>query len=308
MFALRPLLARCQPLKTVYHWTRARWFQALLVISPVLLARVRYRIAWGRWPDLANPGTFDEKLLWLNLYWRHPLKTECGDKYTLRGYVERLGLGHLLPRLHGVYESVAEIDFGALPYPCVLKCSHGCKCNVFYRTPETLDLAVARRDLARWMRTDYSRLLGELHYAGMTPRILCEEFLDDGTGELPTDYKLYCFGGKVHCVLVCRGRTANDRARVEFYDQDCENVLPYDRSSRPASLPAGPPAAYAEMRQAAETLSQPFPFVRVDFYSIRGRAVLGEMTFTPAACIRPSHTELAERVLGDLTLLPENYP
>jgi hypothetical protein len=308
MFALRPLLARCQPLKTVYHWTRARWFQALLVISPVLLARVRYRIAWGRWPDLANPGTFDEKLLWLNLYWRHPLKTECGDKYTLRGYVERLGLGHLLPRLHGVYESVAEIDFGALPYPCVLKCSHGCKCNVFYRTPETLDLAVARRDLARWMRTDYSRLLGELHYAGMTPRILCEEFLDDGTGELPTDYKLYCFGGKVHCTLVCRGRTVNGTAGYDFYDREWVNRLPYDRSMT-ETIPRMPrPAAYVEMRQAAEILSQPFPFVRVDFYSIQGRAVLGEMTFTPSACVDTGNTELARRVLGDLIVLPEKYP
>lgn len=305
MSAIRSLLARCGPLKTAYHGTCALAFRALLAVSPELLARVRYLTAWGRWPDFQNPTRFGEKLLWLNLFWPHPLKTECGDKYTLRAYAERLGLGHLLPRLHGVYESVGAIDFDTLPERFVLKCTHGCKCNVICPRKSELNIQTARRDLARWMATDYSRLLGERHYAGMKPRIICEEFLEDGTGALPTDYKLYCFGGKVHCTLVCSGRTVNDKARYDFYDRDWANRLPYDRSMVETAHQMPEPAAYAEMLQAAEKLSQPFPFVRVDFYSIKGRAVLGEMTFTPSACIDTDNTELAERVLGSLITLPE---
>ena len=307
MATVRTILSQCRPLKAAYHGTRAAAFRLLLAISPVLLARVRYRLAWGRWPDFADPTTFDEKLLWLNLYWRHPLKTLCGDKYTMREYVQQQGLGELLPRLYGVYDSVDVIDFDALPKPCVLKCSHGCKCNVFCRLGETLDVAAARRDLRRWMRTDYSRLLGELHYAGMTPRILCEEFLDDGSGGLPTDYKLYCFNGRVACTLACTERVPNGKAQFSFFDRAwC--YLAYYKTGDTRVRHVSRPDSYIGMLTVAERLSQPFPFVRMDFYSIRGRLVLGEMTFTPDACIDNTYTDEAQQIFGRLLTLPAKYP
>jgi hypothetical protein len=58
------------------------------------------------------------------------------------------------------------------------------------------------------------------------------------------------------------------------------------------------------MIRSAEKLSEPFPFVRVDFYDLKGRLVLGEMTFTPSACIDTDYTERAEEVLGSLIELP----
>jgi hypothetical protein len=56
---------------------------------------------------------------------------------------------------------------------------------------------------------------------------------------------------------------------------------------------------------AAEALSKPFPVVRMDFYSVNGRAILGEMTFTPHACIDTGYTDRAQCELGDLIVLPE---
>jgi hypothetical protein len=303
MTAIRKALAKCAPLKSAYHGLRSGAMSAACHVSPELLTRLRYRATWGRWPNFENPITFDEKLLWLNFHWRHPLKTECGDKYTLRGHVERLGLGHLLPRVYGVYETAEAIDFGELPQRFVLKCTHGCHCNVFCRNKTELDVQRTRRDLTRWLATDYSTLMGELHYAGMTPRILCEEFLDDGTGESPTDYKLYCSRGHLHCTLVCSGRTPNGRADEDYFDRGW-NFLPYNQESLAARRRIARPAAYEEMISAAERLSAPFPFVRVDFYCIQGRAVLGEMTFTPSACIDWSVTELGTRALGDFIELP----
>ena len=161
----RKFLAKIGPLKAAYHGVRGRIMADLSVRSPELLSRLRYREAWGRWPDLENPTTFDEKLLWLNLHWHHPLKVECGDKYTMRGYVEREGLGHLLPRAYGVYDSVDAIDFRSLPDRFVLKCTHGAKSNVFCHNKTELDVDRARQDLRRWMATDFSKLYGEAHYA-----------------------------------------------------------------------------------------------------------------------------------------------
>ena len=38
------------------------------------------------------------------------------------------------------------------------------------------------------------------------------------------------------------------------------------------------PECYDEMLKIAERLSKPFPFVRVDFYDLSGKPILGEMT------------------------------
>jgi len=64
------------------------------------------------------------------------------------------------------------------------------------------------------------------------------------------------------------------------------------------------PDAYAEMIEAARELSAPFPFVRVDLYSFRGKVVFGEMTFTPNGCVDIDLTDLAQNTMGDLIVLP----
>jgi hypothetical protein len=43
------------------------------------------------------------------------------------------------------------------------------------------------------------------------------------------------------------------------------------------------PETLNEMLQYAKQLSDPFPFVRVDFYEIDKKVLFGEMTFTPAS-------------------------
>ena len=48
---------------------------------------------------------------------------------------------------------------------------------------------------------------------------------------------------------------------------------------------AGPeinkPVSFDLMKEMAAKLSNPFKFVRVDFYEINGKPIFGEMTFTP---------------------------
>lgn len=283
------------------------WFRALLYgVSPVLLARYCFRVTTGRYPDLGNPQTFDEKLLWLMLYWHHPLKTGCTDKYAMRSYVKEHGLEAMLPGLLGVYTNSSEIDFDAFPERFVLKCTHGCGFNVFCKSKEKLDVKGTRRLLDRWMRVDFSKAYGEVQYALIRPRIICEEYLDDMTGALPHDYKVYCFHGRAHCTMVCSGRGVDGRgAKFDYYDRDWSVKLPYEEDTMRAGRIIPKPAAHDEMIQAAEILSRPFPFVRIDFYNIGGRAVIGEMTFTPNGCIDTALTEHAQHHLGRMIKLPE---
>lgn len=238
------------------------------------------------------------------LYWRHPLKSRCADKYAVRSYVEEHGLSHLLPELYGVYGQSKDIDFSILPDRFVLKCTHGCGFNILCRDKARLDVEDTKRKLNAWMNVEYDKLGGELHYGEIEPRIICEAFLEDRTGRPLTDYKVYCFDGKAHCTMACTDRDAKG-AKYDFYDREWKNKLAYSKSSLLANRDIPKPAAYEEIIQAAEVLSRPFPFVRMDFYSVNGKTVFGEMTFTPHGGIDTFMTDLAQDVMGKLLKLPE---
>ncbi len=282
------------------------WLKAIYAVSPVFLMKYRHFMLKGTMPNLKEPKTFDEKLIWLNFYWRHPLKTLCGDKYTMRDYVKERRLEYILVPLLGVYENLDEIDFENFPEKFVIKCTHGCGFNIFCKDKKSFDVNAAKRQLAAWMKINFSKIFGEIHYSEMKPRIICEVFLEGIASELPTDYKVYCFHGKPHCTMVCAGRDINTRAkRYIFYDLEWRKKLPYNRQSMLEDIDIPKPDAYEEIMKSAEQLSKPFPFVRMDFYSIKGRAMLGEMTFTPDGCVDPNLTETAQKVLGDLIILPD---
>ena len=271
---------------------------------PLAATRYLYRKYLGKELNLEAPQDFNEKLLWLKHYWQHPLVETCADKYEMRGYVENLGYGHLLPRLIGVYDDPREIDWDALPDRFVLKCNHGCGFNILCPDKRDLDTGEATARLKRWMKTDYSVIAAEFHYARMKPRILCEEFLDDQSGVRPTDYKVYCFDGKAHCILACTSRDLAGHAKFDFYDRDWTRKLEYSQSSLRADRVIPRPDALPAMIEASEALSKPFPFVRMDFYNINNQAVLGEMTFTPMGCMETGYTDLGQEALGALVRLP----
>ncbi len=284
---------------------KLRYARLLLNHFPLFYAQYRYKHTYGRKANLSNPVSFDEKLLWLMLFWRHPLKTECGDKYTMRNYVSNQGLAHLLPELIGVYNKSSEIDFGKLPEKFVLKCTHGCGFNIICHNKAEFDIKEARLKLDKWMTIDFSKIAGELHYASMKPRIICEQFLDDLASDKPMDYKVYCFNGKAHCIMVAQGR--DDRGhtdKFDIYSLGWKSKPPYYTSDSAEERDIPIPEAYDEIIVAAEALSKPFPYVRMDFYSIRGKAVLGEMTFTPSGCIQNHYTAKAQITLGSLIQLP----
>lgn len=280
-------------------------FRRLLFnVSPILLVQYLSLKFRGRLFNPHKARSFDDKLLWLMLYWREPLKSRCADKYAVRSYVAEHGLGHLLPELLGVYASSADIDFSRLPERFVLKCTHGFNFNIICPDKAKLDIDEARRKLEAWLAIDFSKLHGELHYASIEPRIICEAFLDDrGSGSVD-DYKVLCFGGKPFCTMVCTGRSSGD-TKYDFYDLDWKAKLAFCKSSLGVDRNILRPEVYEEILAAAEKLSRPFPFVRMDFYSVNGKAVFSEMTFTPHGGIDIDLTDLAEETLGDLIILPK---
>lgn len=238
----------------------------------------------GRMPDLENPSNFNEKVMWLlhNVYCNDPNVTRCADKYEMRGYVEEKGLGDILPDVYGVWDKPSQVPWDKFPDKFVVKCNHGCGCNVICTDKSKLDVKQANKDLRRWLKIDFADYYGEINYKNIKPRIFCEEFLDEGTGDQPIDWKFICMNGEPKVLMVCTER-ATGTAKFMFTDMDYNRIMCETGHHAGGTLPPKPDTL-EKMTEYARILAQDFPMVRVDFYSIGGRVYLGEMTFSPLGC------------------------
>ena len=290
------------------------FFAALVKYSPEIASKYRYKRMTQKPLNLKNPKEFNEKLQWLKLYVyrKHPLAIKCSDKYEVREYIKECNYGEILNDLYGVYDSVSEIEWDKLPSKFALKCNHGSGFNIVCDDKRKLDKNEVLSKLSTWLKTDYSLIAGELHYAMIKPRIICEKYIETSAGLFPDDYKMYCFNGKVHCTMVGTLRNS-DNPIFCFYDRRWEKKLTYlkdtfleDDFSKELfhNCKVEKPRPYEKMVEIAEKLSEPFPFVRVDFYNYNDSPLFGEMTFTPNGCTNPFYTDEASKILGDLIVLP----
>jgi hypothetical protein len=125
------------------------------------------------------------------------------------------------------------------------------------------------------MRTTYGLWLDEWLYTQIPSGLLVEPYIGSDL-ELPIDYKLFVFGGRVRYVQVHLSRASRHRWVVlDTAWRRVSPLTPDDDPTRPASL--------GQMIEAAETLGAEFDFVRADFYEVDGRPLFGELTFYPGS-------------------------
>lgn len=288
----------------------SRWLKrGLTLISPRLNTEVIYRMKFKRPIDLKHPKLLDEKIQWLKLYAYkdNPLVKQCADKYRVREYVERCGCKEILNELYGVYDSVDEIPWDTLPSQFVLKWNFGCGENLIVLDKSKLDINAAKKKLKKWYRTRNTFYLtySELQYKDIPPKLVCEKLIETEDGQLPVDYKLYCFNGKPHCVLVCmkRGELSHG-AEYYFFDKEW-NLLRYNKRGKeaPADFTLPKPDGIEKLFEYAEILSEPFPFVRADFYLEKGIITFGELTFTPCGGFDVNRLPESQLLFGNMVVL-----
>ena len=91
-----------------------------------------------------------------------------------------------LPKLYGIYKSVEEIDFDALPQSFVLKTNHDCGGVVIVPDKEAFlgdskKFGEAMAKLTKHLNTNFYTLYREYHYKDIEPRIFAEELLGERT-------------------------------------------------------------------------------------------------------------------------------
>jgi hypothetical protein len=228
---------------------------------------------------LENPVTIQDKLRWLNIYDADPLKSNCADKLKVKEYAKKItGVDLGVPTI-AVWDKVEDIDFDKLPDKFVLKCNHGSGMNIIVRDKSQINEQDVRNRLNAWMNDDFAFRNGfESHYHWIERKIFAERLLGDGTGNLK-DYKFWCFNGAPKIWTINDG---NGHGDIMYYHMDGSEWNPYQVKSHDDYVK---PDTFDVMVDYSQKLSKNFKFVRVDFYEIDGRPMLGEMTFTPGAFV-----------------------
>ena len=258
-----------------------------------------YRINFGSRPDIDNPKTFNEKLLWLKLYWRDDRCYPLVDKYEVREYVTKNGLEDILVPCYGVYETIEEFEEATIPFPYVLKVTHDSGGVWFINGPE--DLQKYKNDIVFHLNRKVYNRNREWPYYKVRGRLIAEAKIETKSGKAPIDYKFFCFNGKTNYLFVATDRP--DDIKFDFFDVNWNHIDV--RNGHPNSTQLiEKPEKFDEMIKIAEKLSSDFPHVRVDLYNENGKIYFGEMTFFHFGGNTPFEPKEFDYVLGKELKLP----
>lgn len=256
-----------------------------------------FKRRFGRYPDLDNPRTFAEKLLYLKEHYCNPLQNLCADKHTVCQYVELCGHGDTLKATYQVCSSPDEIDLSLLPDKFFIQCSHTQSHNYVVDKADAAKLELIKREYRHLLKRKHYKVLRENCYKNITPKIVCSEYLQEPGKEELTDYKFYCFSGEPKYFMVSYGEFRHDVKNHKF-DMEWNSIDHLFKEKAAVDVSDIPiPANFDQMVKIVSDLCKPFPHVRVDLYNLDGRIVFGEMTFYSAGgFVRVNSKEMDEQI------------
>ena len=263
-----------------------------------------YQDITGNPLDLENPKTYNEKIQWMKVYDRDPMKTRLVDKYLVREWIkEKIGEEYLI-QLLGVYHSADEIDFDALPNSFVLKANHGSRMNYIVQDKSNENFEKIRSLARGWLHENFTFRYGyEQQYNDIPRRLIVEQYMENMDGDMP-DYKFWCFDGKCKFIEYIKDR--RNGGYIVLFDSKW-NKLPYTiRPYKNYENDVPMPKSLPEMIRIAEILADGFPHVRVDLYLLdNGEIKFGEMTFTSRSGTCKWNPPEADLWVGEMFSLPK---
>lgn len=265
-------------------------------VSPRMHFCLAYYHHRHRWPNLKAPKDLSE--LWIkrlldgeiNQYYK------LADKYLVREYVKECGCEEILTGLIGCYSKGEELDFDILPQKFALKANWGAGMNLICTDKSKYAEKEIRNQIDLWL-SGPKYAFSERHYNLITRRIVCEEFIDDGTEGFPIDYKFICLKGEIKAILVCNDRESGHADYIP-YNINWKPLYDYCIAKHDDSELVKKPKNLSKMIECAKKLASGIDMVRVDLYSNGNRIWFGEMTLTPDGCIFRRWTQKAIDEMG----------
>lgn len=266
-----------------------------------LSVRVGFLRVHGQLPALRCPRTFSEKIAWRKLHQHDPRFVLWTDKARVKNVVaEKIGAQHVVPTLWEG-ERPEEIPYATLEPPYVIKTNQRSGKNLFVRMREEVRPEAFTAHLRSVLQARYVDIFREWAYEQIPPRILVERMLKEPGCEVPRDYKCFVFRGRVLWIQVDGDRFCEHRRA--FFDRFWNRVAVRITYPEIEGNPPAPPEL-EQMIALAETLAEPFDFVRMDFYNTPEGIFFGEATFYPVGGVGVFNPPEWDRVFGEAWKLP----
>lgn len=264
--------------------------------------KLKFYSRMGRFPNLKDPKTFNEKLQWLKLHDRKPEYTRMVDKYEAKQYVsDIIGEEYTIPTL-GVWDKFDDIDFDKLPDQFVLKCTHDSGGLVICRDKSKLDIAAAKKKIEKCLKVNYYWHGREWPYKDVKPKIIAEKYIDDGKSDVLPVYKFFCFNGEPQIIQSIQNDKKQNES-IDYFDIDW-NLLKM-RQNYPNSVDPMPmPSQFDKIFQASKILSAGTSFLRIDWYCIDEKIYFSEFTFYSDAGFASFYPCDWDAILGAWITLP----
>lgn len=278
--------------------------RGLHIIGDEKYLKILYKLVFDKDLDLINPQTFNEKIQWLKINDRKEIYTKMVDKYEAKNYVaDVIGKEYIIPTI-GIYNKLSDIDLSKLPDKFVMKCTHDSGGLIICKDKKQLNFNKEKKKIAKSLKRNFYYSGREWPYKNVKPRIIVEKYMEESDKKELKDYKLFCFNGIPQIVLVCSERYSSENMCETWFDMNW-NLIDVVESGHRIDTTISKPKKFKEMIALSKKLSKGIPFVRVDWYEIKGKLYFGELTFYPASGFEKFEPEEWNYKMGEMLELPK---
>ncbi len=268
------------------------------VMPDRLFLQIIYRHKVGLKLNLNNPQRFTEKIQWLKLYDHNRNYTLMADKYEVKSFVTNILKEDITIPTLGLYNSFDDIPFNMLPQSFVIKCTHDWNSVIICKNKDNFDFTYAKSKIGKALKYNHYYRSLEWAYKYIPPRIIIEPFLSEDGVSPPIDYRVYCFNGNPHFIHLTLNKFG-DR-KVLFLDKNWDPIPIGRKGLNLYGQMINKPSCLAQMMDAAEKISQGYPFLRIDFYVVKDTLYLGECTFYPAEGLKEFYPMYWNQKFGEM--------
>lgn len=128
--------------------------------------------------------------------------------------------------------------------------------------------------------------------------------MENSNGDELVDYKVFCFGGVPHFIMVNSGRFSETGLCTDMYDMKWNHMEMQDGHYPMAGDVFQKPVVFDELIELSCRLCESIPFLRVDFNYWNRKLYFGELTFFHSAGLECFQPEKWDKELGSWLDLP----
>lgn len=283
-------------IREIRYGRKHQWlFNLLRFVPDPIYNHLQFFYNYKRILNTKSPQRYSDILFAMKMSKPSQLQIQCADKVGVKNYCRSLGLADHIIDAIDVQKDHLNLKWNDYPVPFIVKISNASHLNVRVKSKD--DIGWAIKQLHAFSRIDHSIYYREHCYDYSARNYIVEPWLTD-LGRSLADYKVHCFEGIPKFIQINYPDTKDDlRVMVDFENNEVE--YPFV-SGRNADTIWDIRKYLPKLFEISVKLSDPFVFVRVDFFIVNGQVYVSEMTFYPSGGLVLRKSDRINREWGKL--------